>query len=374
MGVISRYISDLIKEDLKEKMVFIGGPRQVGKTTLALQQLSPSRKDNPAYLNWDIGAHRAKLREGELPGKYSLLVLDEVHKFKRWRGLIKGFYDQYYPEKNFLITGSAKLDYYRRGGDSLQGRYHYWRLHPFTLDEVDDLDQLLHLGGFPEPFLSGRKTSWRRWNRERLDRVVQEDLRDLEKVQEISLIELLVDALPPRVGSPLSLNSLAEDLEVSPRSIDRWLEMLERLYVCYRLSPYGAPKIRAVKKSRKLYLWDWASVTDKGPRFENFVAGHLLKFCHLKEDQEGYKMELRYMRDVDGREIDFVVLQEKKPLFAVECKTGDKALSPSISYFQKRTNIPLFFQVHLKEKDFGSARKGGRVLPMKTFLQQISSL
>ena len=174
------------------------------------------------------------------------------------------------------MTGSARLDYYRRGGDSLQGRYHYWRLHPFTIGEVSAKAQsdLLEYGGFPEPFQKGSRQFWRRWSCERLERVVREDLRDLEQVRELSLIELLVDALPERVGSLLSLNSLGEDLEVSPRTVDRWLSMLEHLYVCYRVDPFGAAKIRAVRKSKKLYLWDWAAVPGAGARFENFVAGH----------------------------------------------------------------------------------------------------
>ena len=160
--------------------------------------------------------------------------------------------------------------------------------------------------------------------------MVFQDISDLGTIKELSLIELLVDLLPGKVGSVLSIKSLQEDLEVSPNTVSRWIEILELVYYCYRILPYGPPRIRAVKKSNKLYLWDWAQIEDAGARFENFVASHLLKYCHFLEDTQGHKMELRFMRDVDLREIDFVVLQNKKPLFAVDCKTGEKNIAKSL--------------------------------------------
>ncbi|MCB0339503.1 MAG: DUF4143 domain-containing protein, partial [Bdellovibrionales bacterium] len=264
--------------------------------------------------------------------------------------------------------------------DSLQGRYHYWRLHPLSFSEVNGgksneaqiaMRNLLEFGGFPEPFNKADKRFWRRWNRERVDRVINEDLRDLENIQDLSLIELLVSELPNKVGSQLSLNSIAEDLEVSPRSIDRWISMLERIYFCYRIAPFGSRQIRAVKKAKKIYLWDWAAVEAPGPRFENLVASHLLKYCHYMEDSQGYRMELRYLRDTDGREVDFVVLQDRKPLFSVECKTGERGISKHISYFQQRTNIPRFYQVHLETLDYGDPEKGGRILPFPTLVREL---
>jgi hypothetical protein len=240
------------------------------------------------------------------------------------------------------------LDYYRKGGDSLLGRYYYHRLHPFSLPELGkkEFHQLLKFGGFPEPFLSGSEVELKRWHLQRRDRVVYSDIRDLENLKEISLIELLIDALPERVGSPLSRKSLGEDLEKDQKTIEQWIQILERVYYCYRISPYGAPKIRAVKKEQKLYLWDWSEHVDAGKRWENFVASHLLKYCHHHEDVRGEKMELRFLRDTDKREVDFVVLKNKKPLFAVECKTGEKLLSSHIPYFRDRTTIPHFYQVH----------------------------
>lgn len=375
-STLPRYLAGSIKADLEQKMVFIGGPRQAGKTTLALDLLEAKNKRHSGYLNWDDPRVRPKLLGGELPAGQKLVVFDEIHKFPRWRNLVKGLYDSEGDHVSFLVTGSARLDHYRKGGDSLQGRYHYYRLHPFTIGELEassspsDLQALLQFGGFPEPLLAGNARLWRRWQRERISRVVYEDLRDLENVREIALVELLVEALPDRVGSPLSVRSLSEDLQVAHATVNRWLEILENLYLCFRISPFGAPKIRAVKKETKLYFWDWSQTPSPGARFENLVACHLLKYCHHIEDTQGYAMELRFIRDTDRREVDFVVLRDRQPEFAVECKTGERSPSPAIDYFRQRTTINDFFQVHLGTRDFISNRT--RVLPFQRFCQELS--
>jgi len=372
-----RYLSDACRSDLAEKMVFVGGPRQVGKTTFALSFLSPPEKSHPAYLNWDISHQRPSILNAQFRTTEPLIVLDEVHKYSRWRNLVKGFYDEFFPTKNFLITGSARLDHYRRGGDSLLGRYHYLRLHPFSLPEMgnspDHLNALLRFGGFPEPLFKQNDRFLRRWQRERNSRILQEDIRDLENVKDIALLELLLEALPDRVGSPLSIRSLQEDLQVSHETVARWLRIFENVYLTFRIAPFGAPKIRAVKKEQKLYLWDWSAVDNAGAKFENMVASLLLKFCHYQEDVEGYPMELRYLRDRDGREIDFVVLKRKKPLFAVECKTGERTLSNHIGYFAERTNIPLFFQVHRGETDYTRPQLRARVLPLASLCDELQA-
>ena len=346
-----RYLKKSITEDLEEKMVFLGGPRQVGKTTFAQSLLKKYKTGHPAYLNWDDVEQRKKILEKNWPIDESLIIFDELHKYARWRNLIKGFYDTQKGSHSFLITGSARLDYYRKGGDSLLGRYHYYRMHPFSARELGGSDQdikgLLKYGGFPEPLFKQSEKTLRRWQLQRLERVVREDLIDLERVKEVSLLERLADALPDRVGSPLSVKNLAQDLQVDFKTADRWSHILENLYYAYRIPPFGSPRIKAVKKEQKLYLWDWSVVGSEGAKLENFVAGHLLKFCHFVEDTEGHKMELRFLRDVYKREIDFIVLKNKKPLFAVECKSGEKQLSPHIPYFLERTSIPKFYQVHL---------------------------
>ncbi len=366
----ARYIEAAVREDLRDKLVFVGGPRQVGKTTFARHLLGAVRgSDHAAYLNWDVPTHRQRILREEVPVEGRLCVFDEIHKFPRWRRLMKGFYDRFYPRRQALVVGSARLDYYRKGGDSLQGRYHYHRLHPYSLREINsnpttsDLALLLAFGGFPEPLSKGTERAWRRWQRDVGTRVLQEDLRDLERVQELGLLELLLDALPQRVGSPLSLQALREELQVSHDAVRRWLTIFERLYLCFRIAPFGSPRIRAVKKEQKLYFWDWSRAPTGGARFENLVAAQLLKYCHAREDQEGVTMELCYLRDTDKREVDFVVLEGRRPSFAVECKTGERAISPHARYFRARTTIPRFYQVHLGTKSYGDAELDVRVLP-----------
>jgi uncharacterized protein len=375
---MDRYLEAVVSADLEEKMVFLGGPRQVGKTTLALSLLDGGGETHPAYLNWDDVTSRTMLLRGALPADEDLIILDEIHKYKGWRNLVKGFYDLNKLSKRFLITGSAKLDHYRRGGDSLQGRYHYHRLHPLSLYEISnnptqlDLDCLLQFGGFPEPFLKGSTRHWKRWQRERQSRVIQDDLISLEHVKEVSQLDLLAHVLPERVGSPLSINNLREDLSVAFETADRWVTILENLYFCFRIQPHGLPKLRAARKEKKLYMWDWSVCGNEAARFENLVASNLLKYCHRVEDWEGDHMELRFVRDSQSRELDFVVVRNNKPEFAVECKTGERDLSRNISYFAERTNIPYFYQVHMGKKDYELAKFRARVLPITTLAKVLA--
>lgn len=369
----SRYLKPVIEEFLRKKMVFLGGPRQVGKTTLCLEFLKNSDVRDPAYLNWDDVGSRSLLRQGTLPDA-PLVVIDEIHKYKLWRQLIKGFYDKNKGHQNYLVTGSARLDHYRRGGDSLLGRYRYLRLHPLSVNELNikssaDLKNLLELGGFPEPFFSQSMKERKLWSKERLYRVVNDDIADLENLKDYSKVELLAETLEGRVGSLLSIRSFEEDLSASQKTISSWIDVLDRVYFSFRISPYGPPKIRAVKKAQKLYLWDWSEVASGGAQFENLVACQLLKYCHFLEDTEGEKMELRFLRDIDGREIDFVVMKNKEPIFAVECKTGERQVSKAIHYYKERTKIQKFYQVHLGTADFIS--EGVRVLPFIKFCKEL---
>ena len=374
--IYSRYIKKPIANDLKRKMVFISGPRQVGKTTLALTFLKQGVEDHPAYFNWDSRTDRQKLIREQLPARQSLLIFDEIHKYSRWRNFLKGLYDKQKSKRRFIITGSGSLRHYARGGDSLQGRYYAYRLHPFSLRELNkkptksDLMSLLNLSGFPEPLFSGSKKVLRRWTHNHFTQLVREDIRDLERVKELDILEILVSALPKRVGSPLSIKSIKEDLEVSHETADRWIRILENLFACFRIAPFGSNKLRAVKKEKKLYLYNWTQIDNFGLRFENLVACQLLKYCHFIEDTEGFKMELKFLRDITKREVDFVVLKNKKPVFAVESKSGDKDISPAIKYFKERANIPKFYQVHLKNKDY--EKEEVRVCPFETFCKELN--
>ncbi len=334
-----RYLAGQVEKDLARKMVFVGGARQVGKTTLALQALG----GRPGYLNWDVPEDRERILTGTLP-RSSMLVFDEIHKYRPWRNYLKGLFDSQVRRRSrrrILVTGSARLDFYRFGGDSLQGRYHYLRLHPFSVAELGirtrkEFTQLLELGGFPEPFLRGSAVEARRWSREYRTRLIRDDLASLERVQDLGSIELLMLRLPELVGSPLSVNALREDLQVSHKTVSKWLDILERLYAVFRLSPLGAPRLRAVKKERKHYHADWTLVQDRALRFENLVASHLLKWVHFEEDSKGRDLELRYFRDVTGREVDFVVTEARVPRLLVECKWGDAPVDKALRYLKRR--------------------------------------
>jgi len=352
-----RYITPHILDDLKRKMVFVGGPRQVGKTTLAKAILTSSYPDG-RYLNWDFDEDRQDILKKRWSTDNPLLIFDELHKFPKWKGWIKGIYDVSHDLHSFLITGSARLDVYRRGGDSLLGRYHYWRLHPFTLDEIpkgispkDAFERLMTLGGFPEPFLEGDERTARRWRRERFDRVLREDVRDLEPVRDIQLLSIFLDLLRHRVGGLVVLSNLAGDLEISPKTAKAWLETLERMYLVFSVRPYTKSLPRAVRKPPKVYFFDNGDVLgDEGARFENLVATSLLKRLHYLEDSQGYKYELRYIRDKEGREVDFAIVKEGELEELIEVKYSDDSIARSLSYYADRLNPKKAVQIVAKIK------------------------
>jgi predicted AAA+ superfamily ATPase/glutaredoxin len=391
-----RHLTRAVADDLREKMVFVAGPRQVGKTVLARQLLA---REPGAYFNWDVAEHRRALRAGQLPEPAGLWVFDELHKMRSWRGWLKGVYDLHGDEHPILLTGSAQLDLFRRGGESLQGRYLLHRLHPFTLHELcaprprdperaiaavealreaappetgDRLEALMRLGGFPEPLLSGSDRRAARWRLGYGARLVREDVRDLESLRDLDKLELLFDRLPALVGSVLSVNALREDLEVAFATARNWLAVFDRLYAIFRLPPLGAPRLKAVRKEQKLYLWDWARVEAEPARFENLVISHLLRLVHFLEDQLGEKAELRYFRDTVGHEVDAVVIRRGRPWLAVETKVADRPLDPGLRYLLERVRIPLAVQVALRgtidtrPPDVNGCRV--RVLPAARFL------
>jgi len=375
--MLSRYLESDIIADLANKMVFLAGPRQCGKTTLARKILADSGADEASrYLNWDAATDRDLILEERFPAGAGLMVLDEVHKYSRWRQVVKGLYDKRGAELQILVTGSARLDHYRHGGDSLQGRYHFHRLHALTLAEVGgrtagDLQNLLVYGGFPEPFTMASERATRRWSREYRTRLVVEDLQDLEKVKDIALVQQLVLRLPDLVGSPLSINGLREDLQVAHQTVARWIQILENLYMIFRIYPFGAPKLRAVKKEAKHYHLDWTVVSEPGIRFENLVACHLLKWCHHQQDSEGRNVELRYFRDVDRREVDFVIVEDDRPVWFIECKTSGRRTNRALRYLKERFPAVEAVQIELVGGADTVTREGIRVRPAVGFLGEL---
>jgi uncharacterized protein len=278
--------------------------------------------------------------------------------------------------QRILVTGSGRLDLYRFGGDSLQGRYHLLRLHPFSaaelrMDSGEELEDLMTLGGFPEPFLSASEVEARRWSRELRTLLVREEVTSLERVQDLGQLELLMLRLPDLVGSPLSLNALREDLQVSHKTVTAWMQVLERLFAVFRLAPFGAPHIRAVKKEQKHYHFDWTPVRDRAARFENLVACHLLKWVHFEQDARGRDLDLRYFRDVDRREVDFVVTEQGQPIRLVECKLADREIDPGLRYLSKRFPAAEAWQLSLEGVKDYVGDSGIRVAPALVLLRDL---
>ncbi len=309
MNTENRYLEKYVHEDLLTKMVFLGGPRQVGKTTFA-KKLLEQKFISGKYYNWDATSDKKNIELENFSPDDNFLIFDELHKFPHWKNYIKGLYDTQNDIHSFLVTGSARLDLYQKGGDSLLGRYHYYRLHPFSVAELlgrnfdiekfirtknisfsevhslqkeseKFLEQLFKKGGFPEPLLGKNKRNQLRWSEERKKRLIHEDIRDVSVIKMISDLEKLVMVLPERIGSLLSIRSLSEDFSVSQPTLKEWMQMLENFYYIFRLSPFMASEIKSLKKEQKVFLWDYSEVPDEGAKFENLVGSHLLKFVHF---------------------------------------------------------------------------------------------
>ncbi len=388
--MIKRYLEEYILEDLKDKMVFISGPRQIGKTTLARQIGDKFFKDSYTYLNWDSREDRAAIFKGITPAGQNLVIFDEIHKYEKWKNYIKGEYDKYTEKFSIIVTGSARLDVYKKGGDSLLGRYHPYRLHPLSLNELKKrilefkppqelifsdrgkdteriFNALLKFGGFPDVFLKQSERELRRWHNEKIDRLVREDIRDVENVRNISLLQVLIELLPSKVGSLFSLNSLREDLEVTHKTISSWIDIFEKFYYHFRIYPFQSTLIKSLRKEPKLYLWDWSEIKDESVRLENLIASHLLKFCHFLFDMGGYRVQLFYLRDKEQREVDFIVSVDNKPWFCVEVKNSFKNISNSLKYFAKKLEIPFVYQV-VNQKDIDICKDNVRIMSVSKFL------
>lgn len=339
---MKRYCDKFIEKDLLKKMVFLGGPRQVGKTTLS-KQLLTGKWAHGEYLNWDIDEDKRAIIKKQWLKSSPLVIFDEIHKYPRWKSWIKGVWDSRPDQQTYLVTGSARLDIYKKGGDSLMGRYHYWRLHPLSLDELPEgmspeegYRRLLTLGGFPEPFLGNDEREARRWRKERFHRIIKEDIRDLEQIRNIQLLELFLDALRTRVSGLVVLSNIAEDLQIAPRTALHWLQLLEKMYVCFVIYPHTTHVPRSILKPPKVYFFDNGDcIGDGGKHLENLVATHLLKRLHFIEDYHGHTCSLRYIRDKDGREVDFVTIIDGKVVDLIEVKAQDGTISTSLKYYKK---------------------------------------
>ena len=368
----TRYLNSIIKQDaLKaQKIAFISGPRQVGKTTLGKQIL----KDKSNYFSYDESQFKKTWTKNPAQILDQLgsgpILLDEIHKDHRWKTKLKGLYDTYSHQLPILVTGSAKLDIYRRGSDSLLGRYLPYRLHPFSVAEsskpllkAKDLlkkfkveypwDDLMNLGGYPEPLLSGQEQKAKRWSRLRLDRLAFEDTREIKTLYNLNAFRVLLDLVPEKIGSLFSFHSLKEDVGVAYATVRDWLLLSEILYYGFFIKPYSKNFKRAIKKEPKFYLYDILQIpkTEKAKRLENLSALHLLKACHFLTDiAEGF-FELNFVRDKEKRKVDFLITKDKNPWMLVECKSHSKNLSPSMIYYKETLKTKLNFQL-IDEKNY----------------------
>ena len=336
---IKRYLFSFLKRDLKEKILFITGPRQCGKTTLA-----KSLGESFDYFNYDEGEDRKALSQRSWDRKKEYVIFDELHKMKDWKRWLKGVYDTEGLSPGIVVTGSAKLDTYKKGGDSLAGRFFQFRLHPLDLKEVHDvrlmkvkeaLKRILQFGGFPEPFLKSKKAFYGRWKRSHLDIVLRQDILDLENVRAISSIQTLVQLLRDRVGSPLSYTSLSEDLNCAPKTVKHWIEILESLYIIFKITPWHRNIARSLLKAPKIYFYDIAHVPEFSFRFENLVACALLKELHFREDVKGEEWGLFYLRNKEKKEVDFLISKGRFPVCMVEVKVSEDQETSSLRSFSK---------------------------------------
>lgn len=341
---MERSLSPLLQSDLARKMVFLSGPRQAGKSTLA--QGLAATWPNAQVLNWDVATDRRVILGQSWSPTARLVVFDELHKMKGWKAWLKGVYDGRGDGQTFLVTGSARLETFRQSGESLAGRYFSWRLHPITVAEwvaasgatpAEALDRILERGGFPEPFLAAENTDASRWRRLYLEGLIRDDILEFSRIGELNAMRVFIDMLRQRVGSPLSLASLARDLQVSPTTLGKYLEILEALHIVFVVRPFHHNIARALLKEPKVYFFDTGLVEgEEGARFENACATMLLRHTHFLQDSAGKDIHLHYVRDKEGREIDFALCEANEPIGFAECKLTDPHVPPYLAAIAER--------------------------------------
>jgi len=349
---MDRIQTQKITQDLTRKMVFLTGSRQVGKTSLAL---SLTKKIQPSlYLNYDNFEHRAQIQQMNWLPSVKFLVLDELHKMPDWKNYLKGLYDTKLEHLQILVTGSARLETFRQTGDSLAGRFFRHRLNPFSLVELqaagelneDSVEQLITRGGFPEPFLAQSMADANRWRLQYIDGLIRTDILDFEQIHDFKTIQLLLELLRTRIGSPLSYASLARDLACAPNTVKRYIEIFEALMIVFKVTPYHKNIGRSLLKESKVYFFDNGMVKgDDGVKFENFVAISLLKHLQAVEDYQGIRTKLSYIRTKDKKEIDFALVVDNEIESVIEVKLSDTKLSSSLLYFQKKYQFPKAIQL-----------------------------
>ena len=360
-----------------QKMAFISGPRQVGKTTCA-KSIAQTQSAEFIYKNWDDKNFRRDWTKDPASSvstskdKELFVIFDEIHKAKLWKRDLKGVFDLHSQNMQILVTGSARLNIFKKGGDSLLGRYIPFRLHPFSMGElchknptedvsvvIDQIfnrnkhslgdrgvyERLFTFGGFPSPYSRASNQYLNIWHHERVEKLIREDLRDLSRIPDLSQIEMLASILPERVGNLLSVASLRRDLECAHNTVKNWLQYLEQLFYIYTIPPYSKGLARSLKKEPKLYLWDWSEVESVAARFENLVASTLLKSCNFWSDIGMGTYQLCFLRDKEKLEVDFLITKKQKPCLSIEAKLSSEDLNTNFIPFCKKLGLKHHIQM-----------------------------
>ena len=358
-----------------KSLIMLAGPRQSGKTTFAQDIVAKDFQDI-IYFNWDIAKDKSRLIDD--PAFFSkvprsslsskpLVILDEIHKYRNWKNYLKGIYDQFKKDYQFLITGSGRLEFSRKAGDSLAGRFLKFHILPFTLAELslsrrslkDFMDKplgdfditatnrtkqsfksLLELSGFPEPFLKGKKVFWSTWSTSYGQQIIRDDLRTIADIRNLDLVETLFSLLPSRVGSPLSINNLSRDLQVAFDTAKNWLMLFDAFYLTFRLAPWTAKVSRSILKEKKIYLFNYPVIEDESARFENLIALEFLRAVETWSDRGWGKFSVHYLRNKDKQEVDFLIAKNNEPFLLAEAKLSDDRPAANLIAFQNALDIP----------------------------------